>query len=60
MHPEDNNYCHYSDLPSPMAYMQREEEEPETKKENSQQALPKTNEVKNEEISKRTNPNTNV
>ena len=26
MNPEENTYCYYSDLPSPMAYMQEEED----------------------------------
>lgn len=49
MHPEDNTYCYYSDLPSPMAYMQAEEENVQVNKETLPEVLPSTKVLKNDE-----------
>jgi hypothetical protein len=57
MQPEENTYCHYSDLPSPLAYMQTEEKQTEPKKENTQDELPTLLLAKNEETLKQSEPN---
>ena len=60
MHPEENTYCYYSDLPSPQAYMQSEENLNVTKKENVQNDLQKTQHLNSEEISKSSDSNTHA
>lgn len=60
MHPEENTYCYYSDLPSPLAYMQSEENLTETKKEDVLNDLQKTQHLNSEEISKPSDPTTHA
>lgn len=60
MEPKETNYCYYSDLPSPMAYMQEEEELTETKKENSLTEFATETEVTNEDNPKQSEQNTHA
>ena len=58
MLPEENTYCHYSDLPSPMAYVPAEEKTGELKKEALLEILPTNDAMNAEEINKPSLPKT--
>jgi hypothetical protein len=60
MEPEDNTYCYYSDLPSPMAYMQAEENLNEPKQEGTSKELHATIPTNSEDIRKPIEPNTHA